>query len=450
MSAAAAPARHGALWMMPAREIVELVREGRVSCVELVHAFVNRCSVREASVQAWEDIDVPRALAQAAAADAKLGAGARPGPLQGLPIGVKDNIDVAGMPTRKGSAIMAGNVPTATAQCVARLEAAGAIVLGKTVTTEFAYFSPGKTRNPWNAAHTPGGSSSGSAAAVATGMAAAALGTQTNGSIVRPAAFCGVVGYKPTFGTVPNQGTLDPWPSLDHTGVLARSVADAALFASCMVDGGKHLAAARRSKRPPRLVAVRSPVWDEADAAQKDCFARCADRLRAAGAIVTEQELPIAFRIAHTAVRTIMAREAAVHFRRMRKEHGERMSAKLVALIEDGAAVRASQYQRALERQQHLREEFARYIAAYDAVITPPATGEAPATLDETGSPVFCSIWSLLGVPAINLPVALGPTGLPLGLQLVGAYGADHTLLGAAGWCEAHLGFAPTHRTESR
>ncbi len=428
-------------WRLSLREAVEGVHERRHTCAELMRAYLTRCAQRDPEVQAWEYLDAERAMIAAEAADARLNGGAAARALEGAALAIKDIIDVAGMPTRMGSATMAGNVPDTTAECVARLEAAGAIIVGKTVTTEFAYYTPGKTRNPWNTAHTPGGSSSGSAAAVACGMVPGALGTQTNGSVIRPAAFCGVVGYKPSFGSVPNHGTLDPWPSLDHTGVFARSVADAALLASVIADTGYAIPSNVADIGAPRLVAVRSPVWDLAEPAQRDCFAQAIERLRASGAVVAEHELPPEFRDAHAAMRTIMTHDARRHFGELRDARGDELSGQLRALIDEGAAVAEDQYAAALALQRNLKEAFAPFIAPFDAVITPPAPGEAPASREQTGNPAFCSIWSLLGVPAVTVPVSLGPNGMPLGLQIVAAFRADAKALGAAAWCERRFEF---------
>ena len=439
------------IWALSVRELSQCIRDGRVSCVEAMRACLARYAAREPEVQAWEHVDAEHAMARAEAADARLKRGSAPEPLLGVPLAIKDIIDVAGMPTRMGSGIMAGsNAARVSAECVERLEAAGAIVVGKTVTTEFAYYTPGKTRNPWNSAHTPGGSSSGSAAAVACGMVPAALGTQTNGSVVRPAAFCGVVGYKPSFGTVSNRGTLDPWPTLDHTGAFARSVDDVALVASVMVVPGVDIGAARARGTAPRLVALRSPVWDLAEHSQKQSLAECSDRLQAAGASLAQQELPALFDEAHAAMHTIMAYEAGAYFRKLRQARGGDMSAQLLVLIDEGLGTGEAKYRAALTLQQHLRDEFARYVAPYDAVITPPAPGEAPATRSETGKPAFCTIWSLLGVPAITIPVGRGPSGLPLGLQLVGPYRGDASLLKTAAWCESQFDFRGIVDTEGR
>lgn len=392
----------------------------------------------EPRVQAWAHLDLDRAMSAAEGADSS-----QPrGPLHGVPIAVKDIIDVAGMPTRYGSPIYANAGAAAeSAMCVQLLERAGAIVVGKSVTTEFAYYTPRKTRNPWNQAHTPGGSSMGSAAAVACGMVAGALGTQTNGSVIRPAAFCGVVGFKPTLGRVSNHGTLDPWPTLDHTGVFARGVGDAAALAACISES-RIRGAIQMQARAPRLACVRTPVWDLAEAAQKEMLDSNALRLANAGAQVEELALPAGFDDAHRVHRVILAYEGARHFAGLQQRHRADMSACFNELIDDGAAISEDDYRDALQRTSDLRSEFSRVTAGYDAIITPPAAGEAPPTLAETGNPAFCTIWTLLGVPAITIPVGLGPAGLPLGLQIVGASGTDDTTLAVAAWCESRLPFS--------
>ena len=420
------------------REMAAGVRERRFDAAALMRECLDRVAEREPAVQAWEHLDADAAMRRAEATDRDA-----QGPLQGVPLAIKDIIDVAAMPTRYGSPIFSSSAPAAaSAECVQALQAAGAIVIGKSVTTEFAYYSPGKTRNPWNGAHTPGGSSMGSAAAVACGMAAGALGTQTNGSVIRPAAFCGVVGFKPSFGTVSNHGTLDPWPTLDHTGVFARHVGDAALLASVIARHGAVAPTVLMPSRALKLALVRSPVWPLADRAQQESLEKSAAKLRHAGAAVEELILPPEYDQAHAVHRVIMAYEGARHFRALQERHRDLMSAKLNELLDEGAALGEKDYAEALAAAHKLQKGFGAVVGDFDALITPPAAGEAPATLAETGTPAFCTIWTLLGAPAITIPVALGPTGLPLGLQIVGVRGADDRTLGAAAWCEAHLSFA--------
>ena len=420
-------------------ELVRGVHQRRWTALDATRACLDRIEALEPTVQAWEHLQADHAVARAQRVDVA----ASRTPLQGVPIAIKDIIDVAGMPSRYGSPIYESAAPASrSAECVLALERAGAIVLGKSVTTEFAYYTPGKTRNPWNPRHTPGGSSMGSAASVACGMAAGALGTQTNGSVIRPAAFCGIVGFKPSLGAVSNHGTLDPWPTLDHTGVFARDVAGAALLASTIGCEGRLSGSLTQPARAPRLAVVRSPVWDLAQRAQKEMLTANAATFARAGAHVHELDLPSAFTDAHRVHRVILAYEGARHFGALQRQHRGKMSMRFNELLDEGAAIAEPDYRAALSATQALRAEFMRIVERYDAVITPPATGEAPATLQETGSPAFCTLWTLLGVPAITIPVGIGPSGLPLGLQIVGRQGDDARTLATAAWCETHVAFA--------
>jgi Asp-tRNA(Asn)/Glu-tRNA(Gln) amidotransferase A subunit family amidase len=424
------------LYKLNLRDFIAGARENRWTAVDGTRACLERAEALEPAVRAWEYLDRGYALARAKEVDIAVVRG----PLHGVPVAIKDIIDVATMPTRYGSPVYASAQPALqSAACVTALERAGAIVLGKSVTTEFAYYTPGKTRNPWNPRHTPGGSSMGSAASVACGMAMGALGTQTNGSVIRPAAFCGVVGFKPSFGTVSNHGTLDPWPTLDHTGVFARDVAGAALLASVIVDDERVSGSIPVRAQPPRLALVRSPVWHAAENAQKQMLASNATTLTAAGATIEQLQLSAPFDDALQVHRVILAYEGARHFAELQQRHRADISARFNELLDEGAAISDTQYQLALDATQQLRREFARTIEGYDALITPPAAGEAPATLEETGSPAFCTLWTLLGVPAITIPVGLGPAGLPLGLQIVGPAEQDDRTLGIAAWCESQF-----------
>jgi len=428
------------LYKLSLREMVDGMRERRFGASALMRSCLARIAARDAQVQAWAHIDHERAMTLAESADAA--ASEERGALHGVPLAIKDIIDVAGMPTRYGSRIYESAASAVeSAECVQALERAGAIPIGKSVTTEFAYYTPGKTRNPWNPAHTPGGSSMGSAASVACGMVPGALGTQTNGSVIRPAAFCGAVGYKPSLGSVSNHGTLDPWPTLDHTGVFARNVGDAALLASVVAKPGVIAPVVLMPAHALKLAVVRSPVWGLTERSQRDALENNAAALGRAGATVDTAELPRMFEAAHKVQRTIMAYEGARHFGELRRRHRDLMSARFNALVDEGAGIAERDYRSALAATQDLRLAYSAFIAPFDALITPPAPGEAPATLEETGSPAFCTIWTLLGVPAITIPVGLGPAGVPLGLQVVGAAGEDDRTLASAAWCESHLPF---------
>jgi Asp-tRNA(Asn)/Glu-tRNA(Gln) amidotransferase A subunit family amidase len=346
-----------------------------------------------------------------------------------------------------GSPAFAGHIPNASARVVERLAAQGGFVMGKTVTTECAFLTPGKTRNPWNPVHTPGGSSSGSAAAVAAGFVPAALGTQTNGSVIRPAAYCGVVGYKPTQGFIPIEGALTFSHTLDQPGLLTRSVADAAWLAAALTGEPALLSAeVAPHTGEPRLAAVRTPVWNQAEEHAQRNFADSVRTLRKAGATVEEVELPGSFESAHGAIRTIMAVESALNLEALALGHASDLSPTLRDFMAEGRNTGAVAYLKAMGVRLALKEALERFLEDYDAIITPPTTGEAPATLDQTGNPCFCSIWSLCGSPAVTIPVGLGPRGLPLGLQVAGRHGMDGRVLSVARWCEEIFSFTPWER----
>lgn len=345
-------------------------------------------------------------------------------------------------------------MPSMSARVMRRLDEVGAVMLGKTVTAELAYYAPGKTRNPWNLAYTPGGSSSGSAAAVAARFVPAALGTQTNGSVIRPAAFCGVIGYKPSAGLISRAGVLKFSHTLDQVGVFARNVPDVAVVASALMgyaqddpDSLSDFAQVPRELdprllfQPPRLAAVRTPAWTLADTDQQENFTQSIAVLRRAGASIETVTLPDTFVQAHDIHRTIMHYEGARAFAHLQAQHRELLSAEINHLIDDGLQIPESAYHAALESHTRLRGELGEFMHRYDALLTPPARGEAPATLTHTGDPVFCTIWTLCGAPAITLPSGLGAHGLPLGLQLVGGYLQDARLLQVAQWCNVQLGF---------
>jgi Asp-tRNA(Asn)/Glu-tRNA(Gln) amidotransferase A subunit family amidase len=408
-------------------------------------------------VKAWQCFEPARVVEAARAADRALAAArehatedpaaalplAERGFLHGVPVGVKDIIDVAGYPTVMGSDLYADYRPARSAELVDRLAASGAVVMGKTVTTEFAFMQPSRTRNPWNTAHSPGGSSSGSAAAVACGMVPAAIGTQTNGSVIRPAAFCGVVGYKPGRDLISTAGVLPFSPTFDQPGVFARSVADAGLLASWLTHRtgiiGRQIAPARSA---PRMAAVRTPLWDRVEPAQRGRFDEDLGRLRAAGAVVDEVELAPAFAEAWKIHRTIMLHEAARLAKPVRTLHRAAFSDTVNRALDEGEAIAAQDYRAAMSARERLLDAFALLLdGGYAAVLTVPAAGEAPAGLETTGDPAFCTLWTLLCAPVITLPTGLGPRGLPLGLQIVGRRWESNYLLASAAWCEAQLTF---------
>ena len=434
-------------------DMLRTVREGRATVQELVDSCSGRIAALEPRIQAWEWFDASRAMAEA---EERAGGILADLPLFGIPVGVKDIIATRGMPTRMGSRIFANHVPTHSAWVVRRLEALGGLVMGKTVTTEFAYRQPGKTRNPWNPAHTPGGSSSGSAAAVAAGFVPVAIGTQTLGSVIRPAAFCGVVGYKPSFGAISRTG-INPFSStLDTVGVFARSVADASWFGACLMgmdarDEATSIKAAAKTLRvplepvaaPPKLAVVRTPKWPLATEAQRSHFDQCVALLKDAGATIREVQLTRPFDDAWDNVMTIMARDAVKSFAPIESRHRIRLSPPLIELLDRGHAVTPEAYARARTKREDYRRWFDNLLEANDAILTIPAPGEAPETLASTGDATFNSLWTQTGLPAVTIPSGRGPRGLPLGLQIVGRYREDERALQVAAWCESIIALPP-------
>ncbi|NEW86382.1 amidase [Rhodopseudomonas sp. WA056] len=368
------------------------------------------------------------------------------GPLAGVPIGVKDIIATAGIPTTNGSRVYADHVPDQDAPIVTRIKQLGGIVFGKTVSTEFAWRSPGPTVNPHNPQHTPGGSSSGSAAAVAAGIVPMALGTQTVGSIVRPAAYCGVVGFKPSFGAIVRDGVHPLAQSLDHVGFLTRSVADAAFAFGLLADGADAAGAAQAvegdvlpAMSSLRLGVVRPPIWDRVSAEQNQAFETALEKLRRAGASVEPLALPERYWQGFEAAEVILAAEAATIFDALVTQYPELTSPQLKELVAAGNAISAPRYIWALQLQASLREELPRHLSGLDGILTVPAPGEAPEGLTYTGDASFCALWTMLGVPALTMPIARSARGLPLGLQVIGGFGEDAKLLRTARVVEAQL-----------
>jgi Asp-tRNA(Asn)/Glu-tRNA(Gln) amidotransferase A subunit family amidase len=436
--------------MLSAADAAGEIREGRLTSEELIQACLERIRALEPKVQAWTFLDEEHALAQARAADECKRSGQPIGPLHGVPVGVKDIFDTGDMPTENGTVLHQGRTPRSDAAAVRMLRAAGAVILGKTVTTECAYFSPGKTRNPHNPEHTPGGSSSGSAAAVAAGMVPVALGSQTNGSVIRPAAFCGVYGFKPTHGLIPRSGVLQLSRTLDHVGVFARSVEDAALVLEELQghDEGDpdtrpraripfRQLAAEDPPIPPMLAFIKTPHWERADADTKEAFGELVEAL---GDRVEEVELFPSAQEAWGWHKTIMSAEMAVNLEREWRLGKDKLSGQLRSLIEGGREVRAVDYQRALRSIPPVVDSFDElFMERYDAILTPASLGTAPKGLGSTGDPSFCSLWTLLGMPAVSLPLMQGANGLPLGAQLVGRRGFDARLMRTARWLVAKL-----------
>ena len=432
-------------------EGARLIREGAISSAELVEACLARVSAVDARIEAWAFLDPEYALAQARAADAWRGEGRPTGPLHGVPVGIKDIFDTADMPTENGTVLHAGRTPARDASAVAMLRAAGAVIMGKTVTAELAGRTPGKTRNPHNPAHTPGGSSSGSAAAVAACMVPLAIGSQTRGSVIRPAAYCGVYGFKPTHGLVPRHGMLRLSRTLDHAGFFARSIEDLALLAEQLVGHDERDPDSRPRARvpyreiaaeepplPPMFAFVKTPRWGLLAGDVQDAFGELTDAL---GGRVEELELPGAAEEAWEAAGIVADAEAALNLRREWETGRTQLSPGLRERLERGQDVRALPYLDALARLPALIDGFAELFAQrYDAILTPAAFGTAPEGLESTGDPAFCTLWTLCGMPAISVPLMQGANGLPLGVQLVGPRHGDARLLRTARWLVAHVG----------
>jgi Asp-tRNA(Asn)/Glu-tRNA(Gln) amidotransferase A subunit family amidase len=411
------------------------IARGELTSEELTAACLARIAEREGDVKAWAFLDPELALDQARARDRALEHGAPLSPLHGIPVGVKDVIDTADMPTEYGSAIWRGHRPRADAACVALLRQAGCVILGKTVTTEFANNHPSRTRNPRNRAHTPGGSSSGSAAAVADGMVPIALGTQTGGSIVRPAAYCGAAGLKPTFGSVNRAGLKFVAESLDTLGPLARCAQDLAL--ALHVLSGRTLPDFEAAPaRPPRIGICRTSRWNEADGATHTAISEAAANAAQAGAQVEDCELPAGCERLFEEHGTIMYYESARALAWEYQHRPEALSASLKPRLEEGRRFPRAAYDAARELARECRRALASRMRDFDFLLTPSAPGEAPARLDTTGSSLFNRVWTLLGVPCVTLPCGAGPLGLPLGVQLVGRHEDDMALLLWAHWAE--------------
>ncbi len=436
---------------LSALRAAEAIREGELTSEELVEACLARIEEQEEQIGAWEHLDKEFALTQAREADLARGEGKALGPFHGVPVGIKDIIDTADLPTENGSPLHAGRQPTEDAAVVSLLKNAGAVIMGKTVTTEFAVYSPGKTKNPHDSGRTPGGSSSGSAASVASYMVPVAVGSQTNGSVIRPASFCGVCGFKPTFGTISRYGMLPQSRPIDHVGLFGRSVEDVAFLGDQLMvfderdpDMRRRAAprlleiAASESPVTPRFGFVKTPVWDQADEDAQAAFQELAVYL--GEEIVEEVELPEPFNNAIEWHQIILESNLARNFEMEYDRGKDKISDLLCKMIERGKKYLAVDYTRAVERVPVLNDLLGEIFERCDAILTPAAPGQAPLGLGATGNPVFCTIWTLCGTPAITLPLMKGADGMPLGVQLVGPKGDDARLLRTARWLESRLG----------
>lgn len=419
----------------------DAIKSGALSPVVLVEACLARIRTLDPKIQAWIHVDEAGARTQAALREEEAKAGKVRGPLHGIPVGIKDIFDVAGMPTTAGAKAWAHRVPAQDAPSVQMLRSKGAIILGKTHTTQFAFRDPAPTRNPWNVEHTPGGSSSGSAAAVAARMVPFALGSQTVGSVLRPAAYCGVVGYKPAHGSIPTDGVVPLAWSLDHVGVFARSVSDLRLVLEAY--GLQYGVAVHRPARlaiAPELIARAEPEVAASVQATARAFA-------AAGASVDEVKLPASFAEIHEAGQMILEAEAAAyhepHFARHSAEYGEGIR----GLVQTGLTRPAAAYVRADRARRRFREDARRALMSFDAVISPTAPALPPRGLTWTGDASLCAPWSSAGFPAITLPTGVASAGLPNAVQLVSVPARSEILLYFAAWCEDVLGFTAAPQT---
>jgi Asp-tRNA(Asn)/Glu-tRNA(Gln) amidotransferase A subunit family amidase len=434
---------------LTALEAAGRIAGGDMSAEDYIGACLQRIKEVDGKVHAFVHLDADAALRQARALDERRRNGKPLGALHGVPVGIKDIFDTADYPTECGSPLFKGRRPMRDCTAVARLRAAGAVIIGKTVTTECAYFHPGATRNPHDAERTPGGSSSGSAAAVAAGMIPLAIGSQTNGSVIRPASFCGVYGVKPTHGTISRRGALILSLALDHVGVFARSLADCALILDVLAGydaedpDTRPLAspafralAAEKPPAPPRLAFVRTPVWDKADDEARTAFEALVKRL---GDAVKAVDLPETFAAAWADQRVIMYTDMAHNFGALVERGGDVSSKQLRDLVAEGSQTNALRYLAARDGAVRYRAGLADILKDYDAILTPSTPGVAPKGT-ATGNPVFNTLWTLTGLPAVSLPLLSGEDGMPIGVQLVGAFGDDARLLRTAHWLVDKLG----------
>ncbi len=431
-------------------DAVDTLVRGEASSEDLVADCLERIDEFEPATQAWAHLNPEAALQQARSRDETRRRGRALGRLHGVPVGIKDIVDTARVPTECGCELFSGRIPTKDAWLVQKLRDEGAVIMGKTVTAEMATFAPGKTRNPHNPDHTPGGSSSGSAASVAAFMVPGAVGSQTNGSVIRPAAYCGVIGFKPSHGFISTQGVLKQSPFLDQVGVFTRSIPDAALLAEIII--GSHpdddVAGVSRPKppllricneeppMPPRFAFVRTARWSQADEATQAGFEQVAEAL---GERVDEITLPPIFDAVWDWQKIVNETDIAANYGALCARGMDKISSSLRSQIENGRVTKTVDYLHAQSQRAALNSCLDEIFEDYDALITPAATGEAPKGLDHTGDPVFCTPWTFCGVPALTLPLLQGESGLPVGVQLVGQYGDDGRLLRTARWLQNEI-----------
>ena len=440
--------------LLSAIDAREALEEGIFSSEELVKACFLRIEELEASIGAWTNLDKEVALQQAREADDFRRRGLSLGPLHGLPIGIKDIIDTSDYPTELGSSLFHGRTPFEDATLVSLLREAGAIILGKTVTTELAVFAPGKTRNPHNEKHTPGGSSSGSAAAVACAMVPLSVGTQTNGSVIRPASFCGVYAFKPSHGRISRHGVLLQSGPLDTIGVFARTLDDLAIISDVLMRYDNRDIAMTPVAVPnivkvmselpalePRFAFIRTPKWEQVEESSKDGFRELIDSTNDEGAkdFIEIVDLPGIFDGIYQDHQNVMEADLALNFARHYQDGKEQLSSVLCEMIERGQKVLATDYNAAVAKLTDYKECLEEIFEDYDAILTPSTFGPAPLGLESTGNPAMNTIWTFCGNPAINVPLLQSPDGLPVGVQMVGAKGDDARLFRSTRWLLNHL-----------
>jgi aspartyl-tRNA(Asn)/glutamyl-tRNA(Gln) amidotransferase subunit A len=428
------------------------IHSNALSPSELLASLLHRIDALEPHLAAWVRIDREGAMATAETYSKEAAEGRLRGPLHGIPVGVKDIFYTQGMPTEAGSKLLAGFVPHFDATAVAKLRAAGAILLGKTETTEFACFDPAPTRNPWNPEHTPGGSSSGSAAAVSSGMCPAALGSQTGGSVIRPAAYCAVIGLKPTYGRISRYGVYPVSWCLDHVGVFTRTVEDAAILLEVLAGHDPRdptsstlpvppYTRALSRISPPRVGLLKEFFTENASEEVRQNVAETAEALRNAGAQVVETKLPKSFSAVHAAHRILMITEAAAVHKEAFQTRMMEYRPNLRRMLASGLLVSASTYLKAQQIRSNFIREVAEAFDGFDCLLTPATPTPAPKGLTSTGDPAFNSPWSFCGFPSLTVPSGLSSDGLPVGIQLVGRPFDEERLLSAARWCERVIGF---------
>jgi len=424
-------------------EMVQAIKKGEITSEELVKSYIEQIKKKEKDIKAFQYFNVELALAQAKKSDALHQAGQH-GDLHGIPVGVKDIFDTVDMPTKDGTEIHKNNPSLNDCTVVSKLKQAGAIIMGKTVTTELAYYSPGKTKNPHDPSRTPGGSSSGSASAVASHMVPLAVGSQTNGSVIRPASYCGVVGYKPTKGLISRHLVMQISRILDHVGIFANSIEDAALISEQLIGYDKQdpdtslnpkpkLLNSSREKPPiaPLFAYIKLPFMDKLDEDAAEGFKEVKDELKGQ---VDEIELPAGFGKIPEWHKIIMESDMASSFSEEYKKSKNKLSNKIIEAIERGMKYTSMEYNNALSQIDVANAYFKQFFHDYDAILTPSANGEAPQGLQSTGDPIFSTVWTYCGMPSISLPLLQGKNKLPIGIQLVSSLFDDERLFRNASW----------------